>query len=328
MPLSNPNLVQTLMGWNQVVYIDEAGGLVPSASGKVLRVTDYELGSRQEGDAPDYITGLQDRTAFTKGPVTIEGTMSYPLTFETGVNTLNGLTMFNIGAGLAADIQDTFSIASTAGEVTSGCKIQSTNISCNAGEPVQCSSTIWGISSDTENTSWASFSRTETPTPLWGTPSGVSVAGNFTTAQIPMWDAVRVTGAPAGMLIVGFSIQIENQLQRNYTMGNGTSAEALRSPWGLNATSISAGQRRVTGSVTWQSNDSGLISAIMGAGVESLEIEIGSAATSGMKMTMSQCLWNAQPPKLGTGDRVTIESGFTALGAGVSDLDAFVLLVY
>ena len=323
MSYSDPNLIQTLMGWNQVVYIDENAGLVPSASGKLLRVTDYEMGSRQEGNAPDYITGLQDRTAFSKGPVVIEGSINYPLTFETGVNTLNGLSMFQLGAILAANIQTSFSMESTAGEIISGCKVQTTSVSCNAGEPIQCSSTIWGVSNDTENTSYSDFLRVETPNPGWGSPSGVSVAGNFTTAQIPMWDSVKIVGAPSGMFIVGFNVQIENQLQRNYTMGDDTSL----SPFGLNATSISAGQRRVTGTITWQSDSSGLIKAIMGAGVQSLRITIG-AEPNGMDMLMSQCLWNAQPPKLGTGDRVTIESGFTALGAGVTDLDAFTLDVF
>ena len=325
MSYNDPNAIKTLMGWNQVVYIDDLGGPIPSASGKVLRVTDYEMGSRQEGDAPDYITGIQDRTAFTKGPVTIEGSINYPLTFETGVNTLNGLTMFKLGANLAANIQNSFSMESTAGEIIGGCKVQTTSISCNAGEPIQCSSTVWGITNDSGNTSFASFDRVLTPVPGWGSPSGVSVAGNFTTAQIPMWDAVKIIGAPPGMFIVGFSIQIENQLQRNYTMGDDTSL----SPFGLNATSISAGQRRITGTVTWQSDASGYIKAIMGAGIESLNIEIGTLVSGvGMNMLMEKCLWNAQPPKLGTGDRVTIESGFTALGKGVADLDAFVLTLY
>ena len=58
MGLDTPNDVLTLMGWNQVVYID------PNDSGyQVLRVTDYEMGSKQTPDAPDYVTGRQDRTA-------------------------------------------------------------------------------------------------------------------------------------------------------------------------------------------------------------------------------------------------------------------------
>lgn len=319
MPITDPNVVQTLMGWNQVVYI--SSGSDPF-TGNILRVTDYEIGSRQTGDAPDYITGKQDRTAWTKGPVEIEGTLNYPLTFETGTGTENGFTMFQRGANLANDIQQTFSIGSTSGEVIGGCKVQTTSISCNSGEPIQCSSTVWGISADDTNTSSTetrTLFTTTTETVTVGTPTGVDVDGKFTTAQVPMWDIVKITGAPPGMLITGFSVQIENQLQRNYTMGN----EEASSPFGLNATSISAGQRRVTGTITWQSNASGTIDAVMGAGIAALTIEVGAAFT----MTMTKCLWNAQPPRLSTGDRVTVESGFTALGLGVADFDAFTLTI-
>lgn len=308
MGLATPNAVVTLMGWNQIVYVDDL----------VLRVTDYEIGSRQNPDAPDYITGMQDRTAFTKGPVEIEGTINYPLTVETGGGTFNGLQMFQKGSELARDVSDTFTIRSTAGEIISGCKVQTTSLSCNSGEPIQCSSTIWGISEDTSNVSSDLPARVESSD--LGVPAGEDVDGLLTTVQIPMWDAVQVDGAPVGMLVTGFSLQIENQLQRNYTMGN----DSVASPWGLNATSISAGQRRVTGTVTWQSNDTGFIKSIIGSGIRNLVITITTAAATTV-FTMTQCLWNAVPPRLATGDRVTVETGFTALGIGATDFDGLTI---
>jgi hypothetical protein len=315
MGLSTPNDVLTLMGWNQAVYIDPDG----TENWQVLRVTDYEIGARQTPDAPDYVTGRQDRTAFTKGPIEIEGTLSYPLTFETGGNTFNGLQMFTLGAELARNPQNSFGIKSSAGETLQGCKVQTTSLSCNAGEGIQCSSTVWGISTE-ENMSVGSDDARVLTSDL-GVAAGENVDNQFTTVQIPMWDAVKIAGAPDDMLVVGFNIQVDNQLQRNYTMGNQT----VYSPWGLNATSISSGQRRITGSVTWQSSDLAQIKAVWGAGIQELVITIKTSSTTSKLITLSKCLWNAQPPRLSTGDRVTIETPFTALGEGLQDFDAMVI---
>lgn len=323
MGLSTPNEVLTLMGWNQAVFIDP-----DDAGWQVLRVNDYEFGEKQTPDAPDYVTGRQDRTAFTKGPIEIDGTLTYPLTFETGGNTFNGLDMFKKGSELARTPATSFSLgynqktsAGIYGQTYSGCKVQTTSLSCSSGEGIQCSSTVWGISVEDNFSIGSTDSRTLSND--LGIVVGENVDNEFTTVQIPMWDSVSVVGAPPGMLVVGFSIQIDNQLQRNYTMGNDST---LYSPWGLNATSISAGQRKVTGSVTWQSNDEGLINAVLGAGIEELIITIKTGVATTTTFTMAKCLWNAQPPKLSTGDRVTIETAFTAMGEGIEDFDALVIV--
>lgn len=333
----SPNTMQTLMGWNQMVSVK-----VGSADYKALRVTDYGMGTNQNADAPDYVTGKTDRTAWTKGPVTVEGNLTYPLTFETGSDTLSGFQFFAQGAALADIIgsgtYEGFSIQSSAGELIEGCYVNTATISCNASEPIQCSSTVWGISlepnaSDDGNTPPPKYFEADSfgDGPSAGTANTGTVEGDntyrssLTTVQVPMWDSVLIEGAPDGMYITGFNLEIDNQLVRNYTMGNQNTA----SPWGLNATSISAGQRRITGSLTWQSDSEGSINAILGAGIRSLTITIGvpSAYGSNQVFTLNNCVWNAVPPKLAPGDRVTCESSFTALGGdgATADFDALVL---
>jgi len=315
MGLGSPNDVKVLMGWNQVVEIDDGSGYQP------LRVTDYEFGTNQTGDAPDYVTGRQDRTAWTKGPVEVQGSLSYPLTFEQ-TGTFSGERMFKeFGAELALDIQETFGMRASPSESIAGCKVASTTISCSAGNPVECNATVWGIVDSTTNVSGES--NTQLPdyfTQDTNTSSGVDVDNTYQLVQVPMWDTILVDGAPAGMLVTGFSVEIDNQLQRNYTMGN----DSVRSPWGLNATSISAGQRRITGTVTWQSNDEGLLSFIMGVGIDRLVINVNSH-NAGFVMTMNNVLWSAKPPRLSTGDRITVESNFIALGTGTTAFDALVI---
>ena len=334
---TDPNLVKTIMGWNQVVGIDLEG----TGSYQTLRVSDYQMGSKQTGDAPSYVTGLSDRTAWTKGPVEIDGSVTFPYTFDQS-GTISGKDMWEKGAELCKDITASFGIktgTTAAGGVTetvSGCKINSASLSCSAGEPIQVSCDIWGISTDTTNTS-----STDEPQ-LWESgvnySSGVYASGDnsgqtsLTIVQVPMFDAVTVKGAPDGMYIVGFSIEINNNLQRNYTMGcaedgfstTGSigSTTAYPSPWGLNATSITAGQRTVTGTVTWQSDVEGDLSTIMGSGLGNLEITIQGSSES-ITLTMINVLWNAAPPSVGSGDRITCESGFTALGSGGISNDGF-----
>jgi len=330
----SPNTMQTLMGWNQMVSVN-----IGSTGYKALRVSDYSIGTNQTGDAPDYVTGRSDRTAWTKGPVVVEGNLSYPLTFETGTDTLSGFDFFAQGAALADIVgsgsYEGFSMQVSAGELIEGCYVNNASISCQAEQPIECSSTIWGISlepntSDDGNTPPPKYYEADSfgigpsaGTANTGSPDGDNTfRTSLTTVQIPMWDAVKIEGAPDGMYIVGFSLEIDNQLQRNYTMGNQNTA----SPWGLNATSISAGQRRITGSITWQSDDSGKINTVLGSGIRELKITIGTPTTNQV-FTLNNCLWNAVPPRLAPGDRVTCESGFTALGGDgtTSDFDALVL---
>ncbi len=310
--------VQTLMGWNQLVEIDLGGGYLP------LRVSDFNMGSKQEGDAPDYVTGASDRTAWTKGPVTTEGNISYPFTFYDGGTTLSGIEMFQEAANLAANPGESFQVKCSATNDNvdmiefDGCKIQTSEIRCDAEGVIECSSNIWGIAETLENVSGGTITRTLLNN--LGIPAG-STDGHdeLTTVQIPMWDACEIIGAPDGMYVVGFSLQIDNQLQRNYTMGT----QLGQSPYGLNASSISAGQRRVTGTITWQSDAVGLLSAIMGTGIEALQINIGS----GVVLDLTRCLWNAVPPSISPGDRITCESSFVALGSGSSDEGGFDALV-
>src|ERR1035437_9570978 len=86
-PVGGINGIKTLMGWNQAVSLTGVAGdtdsLVFSGSTSgILRVNSYNIGSKQEGDAPDFVTGATDRTAYTRGPVTLEGTLDFPLTVE------------------------------------------------------------------------------------------------------------------------------------------------------------------------------------------------------------------------------------------------------
>lgn len=317
-PGYGPNDVKTLMGWNQRVRITGVDSLAPGVTmtaDQILRVSDYSIGSNQEGNAPDYVTGATDRTAYTRGPVTIQGNFNYPITIEAGSGTVSGWEFFKAGALLATQPTMAFSIQGGEGENVGGCKVNVANLSVNAEEAINGSAEIWGISDDATNVSRTGGTHAGAdyddgvygPNTLsYGEVDGADVTGKFTIVQIPMWDSVKVVGAPDGMFITGVSINVNNNLQRNYTLGN----ELGASPWGLNATSISANQRTITGNIMWQSDYQGDLKAILGTGIKTLNVYINNVGS----LEMQNVLWNAVPPTLSTGDRVVIETSFTALG--------------
>lgn len=354
------NNFTTGMGWNQVVQVDfsdaselfAANGEFTAPSTEVFRVESYNIGVSQTAEAPDYVTGRQDHTAWRKGPILSEGDLSFPFMLPQGSNVTGGFALFLCGAELVKRPGASFTVQSSAHPSISGCKVQNARIDCTSEGPVNASATVWGIVDQEELATIHSYgdagryiwgrNLTGDVNPdypqtyltfgdhintdgLPGQGEGADVSGSIILEQIPMFDIVSVEGAPSGMFVTGFSLEINNNLQRNYTMGSGSTGSQLSqySPFGLNATSISAGQRRITGTLTWQSDYEGYISQILGAGIDALTIRVGP-----VQFTLNQVVWNAQPPTLSAGDRMTVESSFTALGTGTgSGDDAFDALV-
>jgi len=328
--------VRTLMGWNQLVTLtDSPGGILElGAAESVIRVSDYKIGITQSGEAPDFVTGRQDRTAWKKGPITSQGDLSFPFVFGAdGGGT--GVALFKAAANLVFNPGENFTISSSVHPTLRGCKVNSASIECQSGGEITSRAQVWGIVTESDLIEINSFGDTERKLyPDTADGSAGNTTGGFADGapavsytelnleQIPQWDAVSVTGAPTGMFVVGFSLNIDNRLVRNYTMGNND--DELYSPFGLNAQSISANQRMITGTITWQSNKQGGIQQVVGTGISSLVIKIGKP-TAALTLTLNNCLWNAEPPTLGTSDRVTVESSFTALGANDAEFDALVI---
>lgn len=325
--------VRTLMGWNQLVTLtDSSGGILGLNGSSVLRVTDYQIGINQTGEAPDYVTGRQDRTAWKKGPIESQGDLSFPFVLgDTGGGT--GIALFKAAANLVTDPGENFTITSSVHPTLRGCKVNTATIECQAGGEITSRAQVWGVVTEEDLIEINSFGDTERKlypdtspdgdTDGGGLADGVPTIGQgLDLEQIPMWDVVSVEGAPAGMFVVGFSITVDNRLVRNYTMGNND--DELYSPFGLNAQSISANQRMITGTITWQSNKQGGIQQVAGVGLNSLVIKIGRP-TPVLTLTLNNCLWNATPPSLSAGDRVTVESSFTALGQNSSEFDALII---
>ena len=339
----------TGMGWNQVVQIDfsDASELFTEFSApstEVFRVENYSIGVSQTAEAPDYVTGRQDHTAWKKGPIESQGDLSFPFMLPRGSDVTGGFGLFLCGSELSKEPGASFTIQSSAHPRISGCKVNTCKISCESSDNIKASASVWGIVdqdelstihsygddgryiwgpegaslSDEHLQNYLQFSNPDLNDGLPGVGRGANVTGSLVLEQIPMFDIVSVEGAPSGMFVTGFSLDVNNKLKRNYTMGSGSEGSNLSpySPYGLNATSISANQREITGTLKWQSDFQGYISQILGAGIDRLIIRIGP-----IQFLLNQVVWNAQPPTLSAGDRMTVESKFTALGSGNSSED-------
>jgi len=321
-----------VQGFNQLVTITGNSALMGFSTDRTIRVSDYQIGVNQTGEAPDYVTGNQDRTAWRKGPIETQGDLSFPFTLPQDGGAGTGLSMFKAAANLASNPNESFSIRSSLHPTVGGCKINQASIECSAGGPIESRATVWGVVVDDQILQTQSYGSTEvTEYSRTLNDSGRNLGdGELTTGdddldleQIPMWDQVRIVGAPADMLLVGFSLQIDNRLQRYYTMGDGSTENY--SPFGMNASSIAPNQRMITGSITWQSAQTGKLTQLVGVGIRELNIYIGPPG-SAIQLRLRNVMFNAQPPRITPSDRVTVESSFTALGANEESFDALEII--
>lgn len=322
------NTSKTEVGWNQLVTIDDSNNILGLGDpSNVFRVATYNIGVTQKGEAPDFVGGRQDRTAWRKGSIESQGSLEFPFTLPNGGTQGIGLAIFRGAADLAANPNKTFAITSSAHPQLSGAKINTCTIECQAGEKITSRAEIWGITALDDLitiNSYGDTARIDYTTD--DTSDGVTIAGNpsLRNEQIPQWDIVKVVGAPAGMAVKGFSLTIDNRLKRNYTMGDGGNTYDY-SPFGLNATNITCGQRMITGTITWQSSFAGRISQVIAVGISSLVITIGPAGGDQLIISMPKAMWNAEPPTLNPTDVVTMQSSFTALGTNDAEFDAMTL---
>lgn len=310
----------TSMGWNQLVYLN----------GVAIKVADYNVGVTQSYQVPPLVTGLTDKINWAKGLVEAGGNLSAPLVPSLGVTLLTKAFERNISTG---DLT-TFNISSTVHPQLTGAKVQSATISASSGEFIQVRCEIFGTAADvagvyipysgygsvseySDNQYASIYANSSLPDAPGSGPTGTT----WTDEQIPMFDQVKNvqnimpddTGQP-----ISFEFSVANNLIRNYVLG---------SPAGLDAWSVSNGQRDLTGSVTWQSGESGIIGEDNQIGqVINAGVKIPSASTVNIgfitiDVADALVLWGAQPPALNPNDRVTCTANFQLISQSYQFID-------
>ena len=290
----------TVMGWNQLVKMVSGAG-TPTT----VPVTDYNVGINQAPDVPDLVSGKSDRYVFSLGKIEVQGTINAPLT------SLVGDTLVANAIGLAEDPSLYITCQTSAYGYFSitGARVNRLTVSANEGEPINISAEIWGVGD------WSGSSA----------PTSRLVDQEVTTAQagyilegfapseiaqqvyqIPMFD--QVTGAEnllpvTNGVVTSVEIVIDNKLQRNYVLG---------STQGLDAYSISAGQRLVTGRVSWQSSATGYFDFITGAGTGTATNLVNFADVFSINLAAGRLLFGATPPPVNV-NKLVGEADFTVL---------------
>jgi len=342
----------TLMGWNQVVWVDNGSGFFP------YKVQNYGVGVTQDFSVEKMISGRSDKMTWSKGQISAGGSITVPLLRSTGGlfltaaeeaavpvdenNSINPNALFSIRSSIHPPIQqcmvDSYSIsASTDGPITLNIELfgtlldesgNSTELEGALGALNFTSSPNKGVDSQTEAVILGAFGSLGSSSRIGGDPVGTDVSSYSATLEveeIPMFDQVfgvrenlpkDQNGNPVGEPI-SFSFTIKNNLERNYVLGSNR---------GLDAFSISSGQRDLTGDISWQSlgyaagGNNGTIGQVINVGVtdpanSTKNIYIGGTfeddGNAIFKINMEQALllWGASPPTLGT-DRVTASAKF------------------
>lgn len=295
----------TIMGWNQLVYIDT----------EVIKVSDYSVGVSQSFEVPQLITGVTDKITWSKALVEAGGTISAPLmqSFGNAVlarafnrNTLGNLTPFTIGSSIHIEL--------------TGASMQTATISAASGEYIQVTGEVFGTAGNSGYIPYSGYGNFATGPNQTATAEIIDNTGNavlsgfvssptYTDEQIPMFDQVfnvedmmpESLGVP-----VNFELSVNNNLIRNYVLGSET---------GLDAWSISSGQRDLTGTVTWQSTTTGAIGQVLNAGLVdpgTVQLLIGPIT---IDLTSAYVLWGAQPPAINPNDRVTASAPFQIINS-------------
>ncbi len=313
----------TKMGWNQVVYfIDTDLGTTLEA----VKVADYNVGLNQGFEVPPLVTGVTDRITWSKALVEAGGTISAPLMQTFGNTILNkAFTRDNSG------VLGSFTIGSTAHVELTGAQVQSATITADSGSYIQVSSEIFGTAAGAGFIPYSGYGTytggynqvATTTTVTYTNPNSQSLdpdpAANDTAftswdyaEQIPMFD--QVTGVdlmmPANLGVpISITLSVNNNLLRNYVLGSET---------GLDAWSISSGQRDLTGTITWQSlgTGDGDIGQVVNAGlVDPGAISLAFSPLLTFDLTDAYVLWGAQPPVASPQDRITASAPFQIISS-------------
>lgn len=311
----------TSMGWNQLVYLD----------GIAIKVADYNVGVTQSYQVPPLVTGLTDKINWAKGLIEAGGNLSAPLVPSLGITLLTKAFERNLSTG---DLSS-FTITSTVHPALTNALVNSATISAASGEFIQVRVEVWGTAADVAgvyipysgygsisdyaaNQSALIYSNAALPeSPGAGGPGSAA----WKDEQIPMFDQVKNvqnimpegTGQP-----ISFELSVQNHLIRNYVLG---------SPAGLDAWSVSNGQRDLTGTVTWQSGETGIIGSdndigqVINAGLRDPSASVVNIGFITIDLANALVLWGAQPPALNPNDRVTCTANFQLIAQNYEFID-------
>jgi hypothetical protein len=305
----------TIMGWNQRVVAKRG----TTGDVKILKVKSFSVGITQNYDVPDLVTGATDRITWSKGTIDLRGSIEAPMT--------QSFTDMVLVAADYASIDPSEAVMQVYSDIHGGpyaCMVNTVTITANEKEPVQITAEFigrLGVNLHSNSTGTDSVVMSDSA----GTVDGylTQSAGSLGTPdpldveQIVMFDRVALgTGMNPGtqgctsLLPIGFTLTMDNKLQQNYILGCGGNWSSL------DAWSISAGQRLISGTVRFQSGSNGTIQYVKNVGTTGGDAGAGDLININDMIVVDgtefMVLWGAKPPSLGV-DKVIVELTFTLI---------------
>lgn len=299
----------TIMGWNQLVTAFLGSG----GTETTLKVRSFSVGITQTVDVPELVTGATDKITWSKGIINVGGSIEAPLTKTTGDILLTAADYACLGwKGKESNV---INVKSSIHGGPYPCMIQTLTLTATEKEACSISAQLLGRAGAMINSSTDGTEKVGMTTPS-GSADGMMPPADLALEQIIMFDRVQVgagmnpaDGDCENLIPVKLTLTIDNKLQQNYVLGCGSDSS-------LDAWSISAGQRTIHGSITFQSGTSGSTQFVRTAGVDLsssgslIKISDASHTLVDIKGNDFYCLWSAKPPTLGI-DKVVVDLDFT-----------------
>lgn len=339
----------------------------PAPSGdsyKLIPVSSFNLGSKQTFEVPALVASVTDAFIYQQGPITVDGDIAGPLT----QNISN--TLLKNAVSLYVDPLRSLYIFSSLHGGFEGGKVNSFTITANAEEAINFTANVWARKGDLVYP-FSGFSNKSTDIdniyaderaagPKYDpqyiptdkkidyeyppesnidniNPPPSKVYGNHSEEfseilQIPMFDTVKNShlllpfsdsDGSNYALPISITFTINNKLLRNYVLGNEGD--------GLYAYSLSAAQREITGSISWQSGvlDSfKFLKAVVTKKItktgDDAKLSFGGTEEVGdtpalMTVDLSDVtvIFDASPPPLDSGSKTTGSANFRLLKNGI-----------
>lgn len=307
----NPNNYGTLMGWNQLVKVNQTP----------IKVSEFNIGITQDFEVPDLVAGRVDRLTWSKGVIRVGGNIRAPFTKSFGNSIVKAAFDAAKGDGLGM-----MNISSSVHGEMVGCYVNTLSIRAEAEKAIEVSAELFGrlgqyVNSSSDGGEAVGVTDAGSLSTMGNSPSGI------VTEQIPMFDRIRIgssfyPGGVSKLLMTNFTFELNNNLTRNYVFdysGNYSSLDAF---------SISVGQRTMKGTATFQSGaaNPSLIGIVNSVGVTEpsgylLNIHDGSTLLLNIPATSFYVLWSAAPPTLNTG-KVQVEMQYQLIAKGTGTINS------
>jgi len=222
-----------------------------------VRFTSSNMGLRQDLIPSDMIDGGADRVMYRQSVIEASGDINFPVVIDGGFDFLDTIWEYAVDRKRNTELRNRgelvnrgdvlirFSQANERGEggtyIFSKCKVKTLGLSITQGETMTGTLTVWGVNRQRVETFDIPRYTTPNCTVTWAHVNVYGYSPSQPRATSP--DPIDKDNTFASTEVRSFSVNIENNLERNYTFNDEV---------GLALTNLTTGQRDITGTLEFQ----------------------------------------------------------------------------